>query len=536
MEFDYVIVGGGSAGSVLAARLSETPGVTVCLIEAGGEGRDLAIRMPLGIVAMVSGKPKYNNWALFTEPQEKLNGRCGFQPRGKALGGSSAINAMLYVRGHPSDYDRWASLGCAGWSWPEVLPWFIRTEGNQRGDSRLHGGSGPLQVGEQQTPRQVSARFIEACRQAGLPLNDDFNGPEQEGAGLYQVTQFWDGPRKGERCSAAAAYLHPVMGRGNLEVITGAHAERLTLDGRTVRGVAIRRGGKRLEVKARREVILCSGAFGSPHLLLLSGIGPAAKLKGAGVEVVHDLPGVGENLQDHLDYVHATRSIGADTVGLAPPALMTIGREMLRWRKDGTGLCASPVAEVGAFFRSSPEAAVPDLQLHFVIGLLEDHARKLHLPQGYSGHVCVLRPFSRGEVGLYGPDPSLPPRINPRFLSDGRDEALLISGIRRMLDIMGRPALDDIRGRDLHPFAELSDTEILKHIRARADTIYHPVGTCRMGIDALSVVDPEAMKVRGMERLRVIDASVMPTLIGGNTNAPTIMMAERMAARIAAGR
>lgn len=536
MEFDYVIVGGGSAGSVLAARLSEAPGVTVCLIEAGGEGRDLAIRMPVGIVAMVSGKPKYNNWALFTEPQEKLNGRRGFQPRGKALGGSSAINAMLYVRGHPTDYDRWAELGCAGWSWREVLPWFVKTEGNQRGDSRLHGGSGPLQVGEQQTPRQVSARFIEACRQTGLPLNDDFNGPEQEGAGLYQVTQFWEGPKKGERCSAAAAYLHPVMGRPNLQVLTGAHAERVSLEGRSARGVVIRRDGQRLEVRARREVILSSGAFGSPHLLLLSGIGPAAKLKAAGVEVVHDLPGVGENLQDHLDYVHATRSIDADTVGLTPSGLLTIGREMLRWRKDGTGLCASPVAEVGAFFRSSPEVAIPDLQLHFVIGLLENHARKLHLPQGYSGHVCVLRPFSRGEVGLYGPDPRLPPKIDPRFLSDTRDEALLITGIRRMLDIMGRPALDDIRGRDLHPFADLSDAEILRQIRARADTIYHPVGSCRMGVDALSVVDPEAMKVRGMERLRVIDASVMPTLIGGNTNAPTIMMAERMAARIAAGR
>ncbi|WP_312858541.1 GMC oxidoreductase [Rhizobium sp. G21] len=245
---------------------------------------------------------------------------------------------------------------------------------------------------------------------------------------------------------------------------------------------------------------------------------------------------MGENLQDHLDYVHATRSNGADTVGLTPSGLMTIAREMLRWRKDGAGLCASPVAEVGAFFRSSSKVAIPDLQLHFVIGLLENHARKLHLPRGYSGHVCVLRPFSRGEVGLHGPDARLPPRIDPRYLSDARDEALLITGIRRMLDIMSKPALDAVRGRDLHPFAELSDAEILRQIRARADTIYHPVGTCRMGVDALSVVDPEAMKVRGMERLRVIDASVMPTLIGGNTNAPTIMMADRMAARIAAGR
>jgi choline dehydrogenase-like flavoprotein len=528
MEFDYVIVGGGSAGSVLAARLSEDPSMRVCLLEAGGEGRDLAIRMPYGLIAMIRGKPRYNNWAFETEPQPGLGGRRGYQPRGKALGGSSAINAMLYVRGHPSDYDHWASLGCTGWGWSDVLPWFIRSEQNQRGGDALHGAAGPLRVADQPSPRPVSRAFIRAAEQAGVPVNADFNGPEQEGAGLYQVTQFFDGPHKGERCSAAAAYLHPVLHRDNLKVITGVQATGIEFEGKRATGVTYRRGRESWSVTARRDVIISAGAFGSPHLLQLSGIGPAAELGRHGIAIRQDMPGVGANLQDHLDFVVAVRSKDRDNAGIGLHGGIAMVRELMRWRRDGTGMMTTPFAEGGAFLRSDPSVAAPDLQIHFVIGLLENHARVLHLGYGYSSHICVLRPYSRGEVGLRSADPLAAPRIDPRFLSDERDAGLMVKGVRRMFDILDAPAFQPFRSKEIHPLKDRGDAEILRNIRARADTIYHPVGTCRMGSDAQSVVDPE-LRLRGFENIRVVDASVMPTLIGGNTNAPTIMMAERIA-------
>lgn len=528
MEFDYVIAGGGSAGSVLAARLSEDPKVTVCLLEAGREGRDLAIRMPFGTLVMIRGKPKYNNWAYETVPQAGLNGRKGYQPRGRALGGSSAINAMLYVRGHPSDYDRWAELGCTGWSWADVLPWFKKSEGNQRGGDDLHGGDGPLRVGEQQSPRPLSEAFIRAAEETQIPRNDDFNGPTQEGAGLYQVTQFWGGAKNGERCSAAAAYLHPVMARRNLKVMTGVQATSIVMDGKKAIGIRYRRGSEEDVVHARSEVIVSSGAFGSPHLLLNSGIGPEEDLQKLGIAVRHNLPGVGKNLQDHVDFVIATRSWDTDTVGIGLRGTIKTIRELLRWTRNGTGMMATPFAEGGGFIRSAPEIAIPDLQLHFVLGLLDDHARKLYHGYGYSLHVCALRPHSRGEVTLASSDPLAAPRIDPKFLSDERDVTLMVKGVRKMLAILDASALAKYRTRLLYPMKDTSDAEILSHIRARADTIYHPVGTCKMGVDEMSVVDPD-LRVRGVDGLRVVDASVMPTLIGGNTNAPTIMMAEKIA-------
>jgi choline dehydrogenase-like flavoprotein len=534
MEFDYVIAGGGSAGSTLASRLSENPGVSVCLLEAGGEGKDVLIRAPVGIVAMLPGKPmKINNWAFDTVPQEHLDGRVCYQPRGKALGGSSAINAMLYIRGHPGDYDDWEAGGAHGWGWKDVLPYFRKSEANERGASDLHGGNGPLNVAEQRNPRPISKAFIDACGENQIRRNEDFNGPQQEGAGYYQVTQFWKDGKQGERCSAAAAYLHPVMDRPNLKVVTNAHATRILLDGRKATGMAYRKDGAEHTVSARREVILCGGAFGSPQLLLLSGIGPAAELAAQGISVVHDLNGVGKNLQDHIDFVLAYKTKDRDTLGLSLPGAAMLLREMWRWRRDGTGFIASPGAEGGAFLKSDPSQERPDLQLHFVVGLVDDHSRKLHMGHGYSCHVCILRPHSRGEVTLASGDPLAAPRIDPRFLSDERDAQLLLKGVKITRGIMDAPALRPYRHKEVYTEGVESDEEWMRHIRARADTVYHPVGTCRMGSDADAVVDP-SLRVRGMQGLRVVDASVMPKLIGGNTNAPTIMIAERAASMILA--
>lgn len=527
MEFDYVIIGGGSAGCVLANRLTEDPGTQVCLIEAGGEGRDFMVRAPALVAGMISGRPRINNWALWTTPQPGLGGRCAFQPRGRGLGGSSSINAMLYIRGHPSDYDAWADAGAEGWDWQSVLPWFLKAEGNIRGASEWHGAEGPLQVADQRRPAPITHAFVKACGENQIPENDDFNGARQEGAGLFQVTQFHTGPQKGERCSAAAAYVHPVMTRPNLTVLIRARAERLVLQDGRATGVMIRRHGRRRHIRARREVIVSAGAFASPHLLMLSGIGPAEELQAHGINVVQDLPGVGRNLQDHLDYIISYVSRRPDVVGLNPAGLMRLARAGLDWRHSGEGLFASPMAEGCAFLCSEPGHDKPDLQLHFVIGIVDQHMRKIHLANGYSCHVCLLRPHSRGSVGLTSANPSKPPRIDPAYLSDPRDLPALMQGARMMERILESPALGPWRGRRLYPH-DGSDRALEADIRARADTIYHPVGTCRMGQDDLAVTDPQ-LRVHGVDGLRVVDASVMPSLIGGNTNAPTIMIAERAA-------
>ena len=530
--YDYVIVGGGSGGATLAGRLSEDPKISVCLLEAGGEGRSVLVRAPAGIMQV--GKSKAMNYAYETVPQAGLNGRVGYQPRGRGLGGSSAINAMLYLRGNRRDYDDWARLGCPGWGFDAVLPYFKRAEGNDRGEDQLHGALGPLQVSEQQTPRGISSDFVTAATQAGYPRNDDFNGAEQEGVGLYQVTQFHGGARNGERCSAAAAYLHPVMDRPNLTVMTETQALRVVLENGRATGVEVRRKSGTEIISASREVILCGGAFNSPHLLMLSGIGDPVELTPHGIAVQHALPGVGKNLQDHLDFTLSWRSRETDMVGLSFRGIAQLISAIGEWRKTGKGLIATPFAESGGFIKSSPNLDRPDLQLHFLIAMVDDHGRKRHWGFGYSCHVCVLRPKSRGTVGLASADPAKPPRIDPNFLADPADAALLLTGVKQTQKILAAPALAKYRYKELYKAEGQDDAALMAQIRARADTIYHPVGTCKMGSDPMAVVDPE-LRVHGVAGLRVVDASVMPTLIGGNTNAPTIMIAERAADLIRAG-
>ncbi len=530
MNYDYVIVGGGSGGSALASRLSENPSVTVCLIEAGGEGKDVLIRAPAGVAIMLPGRrPKINNWAFETVPQAGLNGRRGFQPRGKALGGSSAINAMLYTRGHPSDYDDWAAFGCKGWSYAEVLPYFRRAESNENGPDGFHGVAGPLQVSNQRSPREVTRAFIRAASELQYRENADFNGREQEGVGLYQVTQFHRRDKVGERCSAAAAYLHPVAGRrANLTIVTKAHATKIDFEGKRAKGVQFRAGGAEKAVTANREVILCGGAFNSPQLLQLSGVGRPEDLRKHGIEVVHELNGVGRNLRDHLDFILTYRSKDTELIGLGPVGLIKTLKGILRWRKDGSGVIASPGAEGGAFLKTDPLLPRPDIQLHFVVSMIGDHARKLHWGYGFSCHVCILRPKSVGEVFLQSADPTAPPGIDPRFLSDPDDLHALMKGAKMTRAILEAPALAKYREKELYTRDGMTDADWENHIRARADTIYHPVGTCKMGVDDDAVVDPQ-LRVRGLEGLRVVDASIFPALIGGNTNAPTIMIAEKAA-------
>ncbi|MGV3573215.1 MAG: GMC family oxidoreductase [Ramlibacter sp.] len=520
---DYVIVGGGSAGCVLAARLSEDPRVTVALLEAGPPDTSVLIRCPAGFALLA--KAGQANWGFETEPQPGLDGRRGYQPRGKVLGGSSSVNAMIYVRGHPSDYDGWAAQGNPGWGWADVLPYFLRAEHNERGADAWHAQGGPLNVMDLPTPHRFGQVFVEAARQAGYPENRDFNGPQQEGVGLYQVTS-----RKGERASAATAYLAPNRHRPNLRVVTGAHATRLLLEGRRAVGVAFREGGSEHALRGAREVIVCGGALLSPQLLMLSGIGPAAHLRERGLPVAHDLPGVGQNLHDHID---VTQVVDAphltDLFGLSLPGLRNAWRGVREWRRSRSGPLTTNFAEAGGFIRSDPAEPVPDLQLHFVIAKLVDHGRKTVFGHGYSCHVCLLRPRSRGSVRLRTADPLAAPRVDPNFLGDADDVQRLVRGFKAMRTILAQPALAGLGGRELpRSAAARDDAAIEAYVRGHADTIYHPVGTCRMGDGPDAVVDAQ-LRVHGMQGLRVVDASVMPRIVGGNTNAPVVMIAEKAA-------
>ena len=518
-EFDYVVVGGGSGGCAVASRLSEDAGTTVCLIEAGGDGTNALIRMPAGIAAVLPF-PVFN-WAYKTVPQKGLNGRRGYQPRGRALGGSSAINAMLYVRGHRDDYDEWRDAsGCEGWGWDDVLPFFRRSEDNTRGADDLHGADGPLGVTDLKAPHEIARAFIDAAGTMQVRHNRDFNGPQQEGVGFYQVTQ-----RDGERCSAAAAYIHPHMARPNLRVMTGTQAHRILFEDGRAAAVDCGRMGT---VRARREIVLAGGAFNTPQLLMLSGIGPGEHLREHGIDVLQDASEVGANLQDHIDYISAWKSPRSDTFGLSVRGTRDLLREIGRWRRERDGRLTTTFAEAGGFVKSKPDAARPDLQYHFVVGIVDDHNRKLHAGHGFSCHVCVLRPKSRGTVRLASPKPTAKPAIDPNFLSEREDVDLLVRGVRDMRRVLTAPPLAPWRGRELYTDGTETDAQLETIVRNRADTVYHPVGTARMGGDDRSVVDPR-LRVRGVRGLRIADASVMPRIIGGNTNAPTIMIGERCA-------
>ncbi len=528
MRFDFVIIGGGSAGSTMASRLTEDPNVSVCLLEAGGEGNGILVRAPVGAVAMLPGRPKICNWAFETEPQPGLNGRRGYQPRGKTLGGSSAINAMLYVRGQKEDYDNWANQGNEGWDWNNVLHYFKKAENNVRGADDAHGDSGPLQVSDQKAPRPISEAYIQACTETQLHRSKDFNAGDNEGAGYWQTTVHHSAEKNGERCSAAAGYLFPVMNqRANLTVITQAHATRILFEGKRAVGVAYRQGKQDKQVHAVKEVILSGGAFKSPQLLQLSGVGRPEDITPHGIEMVHELPGVGQNLQDHLDFTMAYKTKDTDNFGIGLRGFVKLISEILKWRKDGNSMIASTISECGSFFKTDPNVDRPDVQNHFVIAIVDDHARKLHFGYGYSCHVCVLRPYSRGEVFLKSADPFAAPGIDPRFLSDERDLQTLIRGAKMTRAMLEAPAMAKYKHKELFGVSDhTTDSEWEQHIRNRSDTVYHPVGTCKMGHDEMAVVD-SSLRVHGMKGLRVVDASIMPALVSGNTNAPTIMIAKK---------
>ena len=519
-EFDYVIVGAGSAGCVLANRLSADGRNSVLLLEAGPKDTNLWIHVPLGYGKLF--KEKSVNWMYQTEPEPGLEGRSVFQPRGKVLGGSSSINGLLYIRGQHEDYDRWRQHGNHGWGYDDVLPFFRKAEDQQRGADDFHGAGGPLPVSDLGHPDPLSRAFITAAVEAGLPENPDFNGVSQEGAGFFQTTT-----RHGRRASAAVAYLGSAKGRNNLRVETSALAQRIVFDGRRADAVEYRQAGTLKRARARKEVLVSGGAFNSPQLLQLSGVGPAELLRKHGIDVVLDAPGVGHDLQDHLQVrvvMRCSQQITLNDVVNSPIRKILTG---LRYAAFRTGPLTIAAGTSGAFFRTNPRLATPDIQIHFLPFSTDKMGEKLHSFSGFTASVCQLRPESRGSLRIRSADPAAPPEIRINYLSTEVDRTANVEGLKMLRKILQAPALRPYVVEEVDPGAKVvSDEALLSYCRARGSTIYHPTSTCRMGNDPLAVVD-QRLRLRGVEGLRVVDASVMPDLVSGNTNAVVIMIAEK---------
>ena len=547
-EYDFIILGAGSAGCVLANRLSSNPDFNVCLIEAGSKDSDVRLHVPLGFAFLGAGS-KYS-WNYNTEPQKEFakvkvtepakamvdstgdvheveseseEHRRGYQPRGKTLGGSSSINAMLYVRGHKWDYDHWSELGNNGWSYDEILPYFKKAEHNEIHQNDFHGQDGPLNVANIRHKNKPVDDFVETGSSV-FGFNEDFNGESQEGIGYYQTTQ-----KNGKRCSAAKAYLVPALDRENLTVLTDTNVNKILVNDSRATGVScIGEDGEEFTLNATKEVLLSSGAFGSPQVLLRSGIGPEQEITKHGIEHKVDLPGVGKNLQDHIDYlsVHKYKSLNLFGFSLGT-IFLKYPYELIKYILTKTGMFTSTVAEAGGFIRSRNDITIPDIQLHFAPGMVVDHGRESVWGTGLSCHTCLLRPKSRGEVTLRSADPKDDPKIDPKFLSHPDDMRDMVAGYKKMMKVMNKEPLSKYTSGHVQRPVDLdNDEDIEQAIREDADTVYHPVGTCKMGSDEMSVVN-ERLKVHKVSGLRVIDASIMPTLVGGNTNAPTIMIGEK---------
>jgi choline dehydrogenase-like flavoprotein len=524
-SFDYVIVGAGSAGCVLANRLSENGKFSVCVLEAGPADKSPLINIP-GAFGYFMFSKKYN-WDYNAKPVKDIRkGQALNVPRGKTLGGSSSTNAMLYIRGQQEDYNHWASLGNSGWSFDDLLPYFIKAENNTRGADNFHGDSGPLHVCDREINYPLSKLFIDGSAQAGFKITDDFNNNDQEGAGYYQCTI-----KNGQRWSTSRAYLTPALERTNVTLITGALSSKILVEDAIARGVEYMHNGKKLSVTVNKEVVLSSGSINSPQLLMLSGIGDKTELAKHNIDCVADLPGVGKNLQEHVDACVLVKSKQKDGISTSIGGLLRMVPDTFRYFVKKQGKLSNTITEAGAFLKSNPEASTPDIQLHMVPLLYDDNGRDLKLMSndGYSLHVCVLRPKSTGTVSLASADPSVAPAIDFNFFSHEDDKKVLVDGIRQARKILNTPAFDEHRGEELHPGAAAqTDEELFVKAKERLGTVFHPVGTCKMGNDPMAVVDAD-LKVYGVENLRVVDASIMPTLISGNTNAPTIAIAEKAA-------